>query len=93
MGGVPLYPERSGANGPRWARPGRIPHSEESAGGGVPFRSFRFFELPTEEDTGNCFVKRPCFLSDRIGRGLGQARLGMEDAGIFFGGQDPGSRL
>jgi hypothetical protein len=29
-------------------------------------RSFRFFELPTEADTGNCSVERPCFLSDHI---------------------------
>ena len=25
-------------------------------------RSFRFFELPTWADTGNCSVERPCFL-------------------------------
>ena len=27
-------------------------------------RSCRFFELPTQADTGNCSVERPCFLSD-----------------------------
>ena len=27
-----------------------------------PFRSFRFFELPTEADTGTGSVERPCFL-------------------------------
>ena len=29
-------------------------------------RSFRFFELLTQADTGNCSVERPCFLSDHI---------------------------
>ena len=33
---------------------------------GLSFRSFRFFVLPTQADTGNCSVKRPCFLSDLI---------------------------
>ena len=28
-------------------------------------RPFRFFELPTQADTGNCSVERPCFLSPR----------------------------
>ena len=32
----------------------------------LSFRSFRFFELPTWADTGNCSVERPCFLSDHI---------------------------
>ena len=32
----------------------------------LSFRSFRFFELPTQADTGNCSVERPCFLSDHI---------------------------
>ena len=30
------------------------------------FRSFRFFELPTQADTGNGSVERPCFRSDHI---------------------------
>ena len=29
-------------------------------------RSFRFFELPTQADTGNGSAERPCFLSDHI---------------------------
>ena len=30
------------------------------------FRSFRFFELPTEVENGNCSVERPCLLPDQI---------------------------
>ena len=30
------------------------------------FRSFRFVELPTKAETGNCSVERPFFLSDHL---------------------------
>ena len=34
---------------------------------GIPaFRSFRFFELPTQADTGTCSEERPCFFSEHF---------------------------
>ena len=32
----------------------------------MTFRRFRFFELPTEADTGTGSTEKPCFLSDHI---------------------------
>ena len=40
--------------------PARVPGRAEL------FRSFRFFEFPTEADTEHCSVERPCFLLDHI---------------------------
>jgi len=45
--------------------PGSRGGSSRSSSARPSFRSFRFFELPTQADTGNCSVERPCFLSDQ----------------------------
>jgi len=36
------------------------------------FRSFEFFELPTQADTGTGSVERPCFLSFASGAAVGE---------------------
>ena len=43
------------------------------------FRSFGFFDLPTEADTGTCSVERPCFLSWRSGMHTVQGYLAYKN--------------
>ena len=49
------------------------------------FRSFRFFELSTSADTGNCSAERPCFFSDHMKPPLYRGSRQNRRKGIFIG--------
>ena len=46
--------------------PGAEDRSKNRTGYPQSFRSFRFFELPTEADAGTGSAEKQCFLSDHI---------------------------